>query len=1128
MTARGHKKTHRIRRLLLTIAGGLLLLFVTIVIVGIWRLNRGPVSLDFLIPRLEEALNREMSPTRVEIENVTLTLSGWRSPLDLSAAGVSITQPSGDELVRLAELGIELSFDALLRGEVAPRSIDARGLALAVVRSEEGTFELDLATTTKSDGPAGQGIGSWLDRWLDSTGPASAVSELDRISISQGILELVDKGLGRTFRADDVELVLSREPTGLDATLDAVLHLGDGSAGLAASARFPRQERRLTGQVELQGLRPSMLAWTGKVPECLQTLNPTLDARADLNFSRGFDLTATNFEVTADMLKAIGSVDLVGPTPALSIHFIARGLEPPSYAAACKELRELGRLAFPVDAQVDLQLVGQDLESLSLELTGGRGHLEVDELYPRPLAIDGMSIKGHIENGFEGLILDQAQIELDDLVLEVRGSAKWRGEGYIGSLEASIGELTVEHVHALWPEGAAEGARRWVIASIPRGEIHDLRATFAGGLSPKASKKPNIDDLKVVFAYDDLDVVFLAPQPPVTAVDGTAVFTKEQFDFAVERGRLGELEVSPSQVRITGLTSGIPMLAIHATMSGSAEPAVEVVTGEPLTVVSPDLLAGLTANLSSASLDLEIPLVSREYSPAIDYSATAEISSLFWPRAPGDLEISAGEASLRLDRKALEVRGEARFNGVPAEIDYRENLQEGDPKRQVKAHARLDEKGLHALGLPEQPYLSGATELDLTVVRSRNRELEIGANANLRETILAIPQIGWEKPAGVGGTATVTARKGAQTGWTIDPFWVEAGDLEATGRIRIAQDRPTLKEIEVDRLELGGSLLHGDLSIDGRQGIDIQVAGSRLDLERALPHLRQTRKEASKTARQDPNSTRKTRRSLNFDVSFDEIVLSQDVRLSEVSTTGFFDGHRWKSLKATARVGTESQASIDLRPQEGEHLLTVRASDIGDVISQLAESEEMVGGTLKIDATRSSPDDPIAGRFTVEDFRLLRSPALLRLLSAVTLTKPLQNLQGEGLEFRVLQGDYVFEDGRIQFSDTWAHGPGLHITADGWIEPRRRVGDVSGSLAWEGRVLRFLRKVPLLGQLVTGKDRKGLFATEFEISGSFDDPTVDTAVLGTLAPGFTRDIFNQIKRYHREAKKESKTEQKSP
>jgi hypothetical protein len=1112
--------------LVLAVVGGLALLFLTLALVGVWRLQKGPVSLGFLIPKLEEALNREISPLRVEVEDVTLELSGWRSPLDLRAREVSITKTTGDELLRLAELGIGLSFEALVRRELAVSSIDARGLAISVVRAEDGTFELDLAATAEGDTPTEQGLASWLDRWLDPTGPAAAVSELERISVSQGTLELADKGLGRTFRADNVELVLSREPAGLDATLDGVLHLGEGSVGLAASAHFPRQERRFIGRVELQGLQPSMLAWTGKVPECLQTLDPTLDATADLRFGRSFDLAATDFELTADQLQATGSVDLIGPTRALSIRLIARGIEPPTYASACKELRELERLAFPVDAQVDLQLVGQDLETLSLELTGGRGQLEVDELYTRPLAINGMSVKGHMENGLQVLFLDQAQVELEELLLEVQASAERRGESYIGSVEASVGELTVEQIHALWPEGAAEGARRWVIASIPKGEIHDLRATFAGGLSPKASKRLSIDELKVVFGYNDLEVVFLAPQPPVNAVDGTALFTKEQLDFAVERGRLEELEVLPSRVRITGLTSGIPSLAIHANLSGSVEPVVGVVTGEPLTIVPPRLLAGLTADLSNATLDLEIPLVSNDNAPPIDYSATAEVSNLFWPRAPGELEASGGEVSLRLDRRALEIRGDARFADVPTAIDYWENLEPGDPKRRVKAQARIDENDLRALGLPEQPYLSGPTELDVTVTQHRNRELEFDAKADLQETILAIPQIGWQKPAGNPGSATVTARKTAQSGWIIDPFWMEAGDLAAAGRLRMAQDRLMPREIKVDRLEIDGSRLHGELSLDERQGIDIYAAGSRLDLERILPAVRKWRKEASQSEQEEPGTARKAARSLSFDLDFDEIILSPEVGLTELSATGTFDGKRWRSFRAAAQIGDDSEGSIDLVPEEGEHRLTVRASDIGDVISQIVESEEMVGGTLKIDAARASPDDPIAGRFTVEDFRLRRSPAMLRLLSAVTLTKPLQNLQGEGLEFKVLTGNFTLEEGKLELTDTWAYGPGLHITADGWIDPRRRLGDVTGSLAWEGRVLRFLRKVPLIGQLVTGKDRKGLFATEFEITGSLDDPTVDTAVLGTLAPGFTRDVFNRLKRERKELKAERKAEKK--
>ncbi|TNF70525.1 MAG: hypothetical protein EP299_13920 [Acidobacteria bacterium] len=1126
MTARGQRKTHRIRRLLLAVVGGLLLLFITLAVVGIWRLQKGPVSLGFLIPKFEEALHREISPMKVEVEDVTLALSGWRSPLDLQAREVSITQTSGDELLRLAELGIGLSFEALLRRELAVSGINARGLAVSVARAEDGTFVLDLGGTGSSGTQTGEGLGGWLNRWLDADPTTSAVGELDRVSVSQGTLELVDKGLGMTFRADAVELELSRTPTGLEATLEGILDLGEGSVELSAAAGFPRQERRLSGQVELAGLRPSMLVWTDKVPACLRALDPTIDARAGFRFGDGFDLVATDFELTGAELQATGSVDLSDQAPTISIQLTASGVEPATYAAVCEELRELDRIDFPLDAEVGLELAGKTLESLQFELTGGQGQLGVKELYSQPLSVSSALIDGHIENGFDSVHLGQARIELDDLVLEVRGSAERRGQSFRGSLEGLVDELSVQQLHALWPEDAAAGVRRWVRSSIPSGRIRDLRATFAGGLELETNRRPSIDSLEVVFAYEDLEVTFLPPQPPVTGIDGRAIFTKERFDFDVDRGELGELDVYKSQVRIAGLTSGIPMLSIHATFSGSAEPLVGVVTGEPLTI-APELLEGVTADLSEASLDLEIPLVSHDDASPIDYAATAEISNVFWPRDSAGLEVRGGEQTIKLDRQALEIRGDARFAGVPATVDYWENLGPGDPKRRVEAHARIDENGLQALGLPEQPYIAGATEVDVTVTQQRNRDLEIGATADFEQSILSIPQIGWQKPAGDAGSATVTAHRADQIGWTIDPFRIEAGDLQATGRIRMAPDRLVPREIEVDRLEIDGSHLQAGLSIDEQEGIEIHAAGSRLDLERALPAIRKWRKEAREAEEQAPKTASETPRSLSFDVDFDEMVLSQDVRLTEVSAAGFFSGRRWRNLQAAARIGAGSEASLDFRPEEGEQRLTVRATDIGGVVSELMGSQKLEAGTLRIDGSRPSPDDPVTGSFLVEDFRVLQSPTLLRLLTALTLTEPLQSLEGEGLGFRVLKGQFTLDEGRIQFTDTWADGRGLHITADGWVDPRRDVGDMSGSLAWQGRILRTLSKVPLVGRLLTGKNREGLFATRFEVAGSLDDPTVQTDVLGTLTPGFTRDVFDRLRRDRKELKAEKKAEKKS-
>ncbi|MEJ2189596.1 MAG: hypothetical protein P8Y93_09305 [Acidobacteriota bacterium] len=127
----------RWRRILRWVVRGVVvfvLLLVLIAALAAWRLARGPISLAGITPRAEEALDKVVDPNTVTIDDVVLTWSGWRKPLDVKALGVALRSPSGEAIARFEELGVDFFLPALLRGRVVPVSIELQGLRLSVTR----------------------------------------------------------------------------------------------------------------------------------------------------------------------------------------------------------------------------------------------------------------------------------------------------------------------------------------------------------------------------------------------------------------------------------------------------------------------------------------------------------------------------------------------------------------------------------------------------------------------------------------------------------------------------------------------------------------------------------------------------------------------------------------------------------------------------------------------------------------------------------------------------------------------------------------------------------------------------------------------------------------------------------
>ncbi len=104
-----------------------------------WRLAAGPVSLAFLTPYLEEALNQGRDgEIGIRLGSTMLTWAGWDRTLDIRTRDVIIVDAEQTEVAELPEISIGLSGRSLLRAKLRPSSVDVLGAETVVIRRSDG------------------------------------------------------------------------------------------------------------------------------------------------------------------------------------------------------------------------------------------------------------------------------------------------------------------------------------------------------------------------------------------------------------------------------------------------------------------------------------------------------------------------------------------------------------------------------------------------------------------------------------------------------------------------------------------------------------------------------------------------------------------------------------------------------------------------------------------------------------------------------------------------------------------------------------------------------------------------------------------------------------------------------
>jgi uncharacterized protein YhdP len=115
-------------------------------------------------------------------------------------------------------------------------------------------------------------------------------------------------------------------------------------------------------------------------------------------------------------------------------------------------------------------------------------------------------------------------------------------------------------------------------------------------------------------------------------------------------------------------------------------------------------------------------------------------------------------------------------------------------------------------------------------------------------------------------------------------------------------------------------------------------------------------------------------------------------------------------------------------------------------------------------------------------------------------------LSGDGLPFGTLRGDFTLSSGRVTIKNLLAFGEAIGITTSGWVDTEHDRLDLAGTVAPAYALNSLLGNIPILGQLIGGGSQ-GMFAANYRLSGSTDDPDVSVNPLSALAPGILRQLF---------------------
>lgn len=1054
--------------------------FAILVLVLAWRLSSGPISLTFLTPYAENALNSFHPELRFRFGDTVLTWGGWDRTLDLRIQAVRVFEKTGGVIANVPEVSFSLSAQALLHGMIAPRSIELFGPRLFLARRDDGRLVIALGEGQSESQDLLQRL---LDQLLAPPDRSHPMGYLARLNILGADLTLADMTRARSWRFPSAQVLIARDAEGLrgEATLD--LAADKGESRVAVQGVFHARSGRSEATLSFGRARPAAFAEFVEAFQPFSALDLPLAGTAAVSLERDGSVRALGFELTG------GQGRLILPEPA-------------PQTLALRSLALKGRYDGASD-RFEVERFRLDLgPGGALVVPGGPTHAV-------PLrAIEGRGSYFRREGRAE---LADARLDLGGPRLALAASGETKGGEVIVRAKGRLDNVPGNDIPRYWPAGWGADARTWVLANLSEGSMPRAEASLEARLG--ADGRFALTGLKGDMDIRDVTVNYLAPMPKARKVSGHASFNETRFDIAIEKGEAPGLTVTGGTIAFTGLDQVDQYADIALKIKGGFRDALGLIEHEPLRFASALGVSPAGAD-GTAETDLKLRFILEHALTAnqVDVKADARLANVALRGILLGQDMRQGNLALALDRKGMDIKGNARVGGMMADIEWRRNF---DPKAPFLNRYRMTGKSgeirsFADLGFEFSPMgrgaIEGTTGIDVRVTEGTTGERTLAARADMKDLAIEIKPLGWSKVRGEAGTAEASLRLKHDVVTAIPSFAVAAGDLSFKGQAVYAADGSGLERIEVDHVRYGRTDARIVVHQRTDSGWDLDLRGASFDFGPLWTEMMRGGKAA-------PEENAAAALKLGIHFALDQVWMGGDRSFDGVKGAFRHDGRRWRMAEAEGRVGAKgSPFAFTVRPSvDGKkRSLALKSEDAGAMLRALDFYDNMVGGTLEIagDYLDLEPGEPLAGRVVARDYRVVNAPLLARLLSVAALTGILDELKGEGLNFAALDLPFVQTEGLLELKEARAFGASLGFTAAGKIYTDADIMDMSGTIVPAYAVNSLLGNLPVVGSLFTGGEKGGgVFAATFRMTGPREDPNIAINPISTLAPGFLRNLF---------------------
>ncbi len=1095
------KFSHRTVVLLFELLAILAILCAFASVFFVWRISQGPISVGFAKDYIEEALSNESEDFSVKFDDFVFSWPELKGPflLDLTGLRVQRGQRQSDAL-SIAKASVGLSRRALVFGRIRPVSVIIDSPSLELVRSRDGHLNVLIDNGVKEMGPKkpqdstsppGQEVAQIFKDMANRT-RGSLFSRLREFEIRNASVAIRDYALRVSWYSTNLNFKLKRMDHGVAAMIDLPLPGGKmDDAGISLDVAYRKDSDDFRGIVHVRDVNPQIISKFLPLGDVFAGQNLYFTGDIDSAFDSNFIPTQMTFS---------GSIP--------------------------------------------------------------EGDISIPEEYDAPIDVKNIAVAGSYDRTQNLLDVSNISGVIGGVSFYGKASAKQAGDAFVVPITLGVDQAELAQIPPLFPKSEQDGeAYEWLGKNITGGTFHDValdmelrlskkmpapapapeteqppaektKAAEATAPAPSSTTVPitketpeqtpewavDMPKMQLAFAFDGAKVQYEETLMPAENARGKGLLDlhAETLDIMDAEADIGDIHGAGVTVKLTDLmTRGGGYVDIAAKLNGPLSTALKYIASPPIDMGEKEIGidAAKVKGTIAADVTVGLPTVKDVPKDAVKVGINGTLNDIDIPAIVNGLPLSGGPLTLATEDGGFRINGDAKLAGRPTKMEWHQYYDStGRPySMQVKANIGADQELRHAFGVDLDEYINGTVPVDV-VYTLKNGDAAVDVTGDLTPARITIAPFRFEKPVGMAGDLSLKAVLKDDVLKRLENVNIKSDTLNVENALidfaAINGKSADLYKGSLPSAQIGKSKGSMTFQVTDQNVMTIKADAPVFDL---APFLEETESSDIALSAAAPK-IKKQKMTIALNAKSMLVKNDQSVRDAKSYIEMDDDGDITR-LEYDARVGKDNNIlAIRFRPDDaGKRTFRLETDNAGEVLYAFGVYENIHGGRLVIYGEPKGEDKRgnIYGTMRMENFRVVKAPALAKLLSLMSLTGISQILGNQGLVFSKLESGFEWrfrpEGNLLIIKDGKTSGSSVGLTFSGVLDRGKKTTDISGTIIPMTEVNSLLSKIPLVGEILGGAS--GLIAATYSMKGPTSDPRVTVNPLSVLAPGIIRRIL---------------------